>query len=167
MRKNLLMSLFIFTLIFSFNVTAKNEGDPNKDSFKPKVITYYFYYTTWDGWGRTSMSCDGFGLCHFMDCWNCCIDEATGNVVDCPTETNLSKAGLLKFEQGSIDGIMEIRLQPTDDESLNAIENQLPLYVDQDLVGTYFTIKAGVYQFNPNMGSHGGYTLNASQLYAR
>ena len=46
---------------------AKTRVETGKNDFKKNDITpdITFIICSWDGWGRTSRNCRGFGLCHF------------------------------------------------------------------------------------------------------
>lgn len=54
---------------------------------------------------------------------------------------------------------MIIKLNPSNADEKNAIDNQLTFYIDVDIVKTYTILKAGSYNFNPNIGNFGGYEL--------
>ncbi|WP_040280766.1 hypothetical protein [Psychroserpens damuponensis] len=126
-------------------------------------IKFVIHHATWDEWGRASKDCKSWGLCNYEDCWFCCIDTSSGDVVDCDDdEEDLSgRYGTFSIDASTNTGTFTIELNPAISEQNDAIINGDTLYVDEDIVKSKTSILKGIYLFNPSVGSDGGYILNA------
>lgn len=146
-------------LIISCN-KKKTINDPQANgSIKKKTrVQYNVYYANWDGWGRISRNCHGWGLCNFQDCWFCCTDNA-GNIIDCPKEELIANGGTIYIPVESNEGFMEIKLNPDYSEQQDAITNELTLYLDNDIIGENFILRQGEYEFTSTIGQYGGYSI--------
>lgn len=121
----------------------------------------HIFYATWDGWGHGE-DCSGWGLCQFISCLFCCTDE-NGDIVDCDSGVPIYNSGTIDINSNSSEGFMTINLNPNDSAQNVAINNQKPLYIDSDLQDSHFTLHKGTYQFNSEIGNHGGYSVNVTK----
>ncbi len=99
------------------------------------------------------------GLCNFQDCWFCCTDDFE-NIVNCDDNLQqVNNVGKISIDDITNDGDMYIELNPAISEQEKAIEDQLTLYVDDDIENENFIIGKGEYEFNPEVGPNGGYIV--------
>ncbi|MCX6258116.1 MAG: hypothetical protein NTW49_09525 [Bacteroidia bacterium] len=98
-------------------------------------------------------------MCNYTDCWFCCIDDETGQIVDCKTGLPIEKCGTVEVDTVAMEGTLTIELNPKYDDQKNAINNALTLYIDDDLSSNLFTILKGEYQFDDQIGKYGGYLV--------
>jgi hypothetical protein len=164
-----ILSLFILTLLVSGCTENESQFSPTDEAENlPLALenraSFYMYHAAWDEWGRAARNCDGWGLCNFVDCGFCCIDDLTGEQVDCltgnPPDENTA---IVIIEEGSNFGTLTIKLDSNDPTQLVAISNQKALKIDQNLVGQYFTILSGSYAFDSSIGNNGGYAVDVSK----
>lgn len=165
----LIKSIFLIGFAFiSCSESNEMKSDTNAN-FKSKTLStstektndkeFYIYFIDWDQWGRTSRNCDGFGLCHFRDCWFCCLENDF--IVNCNEGNKIDNAGELKIYKNSKKGFLTIKLNPQNKEHLKAITNREVLYIDENISNSKTTLIKGAYNFNPTVGKHGGYIINA------
>lgn len=123
---------------------------------------FNIFYATWTEWGRTSRNCEsGWGLCKAVSCWLCCTNDKD-EIVDCKDEKRLKNAGKVVIDTGTKEGYMLIELDPSISVQTKAISNSLALFIDQDIENDGFIIRKGEYNFNPGIGSYGGYKLRVT-----
>ncbi len=162
------MSSLIFLMFIScseneeviINSEQVSKNNTNEDYLKEEK-KFHIYYSDWDGWGRASRNCDGWGLCGYTDCWFCCTEN--GVVVNCNDQQRISNAGeIIIFDDTSI-GYLTIKLDPDNSEHLDAINNQKVLHIDNDISSIKTTLHKGDYLFDSTIGKYGGYIVNASE----
>jgi hypothetical protein len=163
---SIISTLFILSLLTIFCTKERELPINNKLNIKNGInkddvakITYHVVYATWDEWGRMSLDCDGFGLCNFVTCFNCCTDDF-GNIVDCPTNSKLPRTGKIIYIKGQSQSTMEVKLNPQFSDEANAISRKDTLHIDNNLENVFCTIKSGKYIFNPSIGEFGGYSVD-------
>lgn len=159
------------------NVTrsADDEVVENDNQEDPEEITIII--CSWDEWGRTSRNCRGFGLCHFQwfPDWNSLVEETeeredmaesiiTEEVADDPFVAEVKEDTLgnryMDIVLAEPIGASNISNMPslnldTDVYSENPIQN--------DSLETYVVLKQGTYEFNPSLGSYGGYRVDVEK----
>lgn len=170
MKKNILFSS-IFALITLISCTDNQESisitktRENNNSLitKEEPVKFHLIYVTWDGWGRTSRDCKGFGLCHYSSCTFCCTD-ANDNIVDCNENNRIANSGIIKIFDSNKLGYMIIKLNPTDSTHNNAIRNRKTIYFDTDLRNENLILLTGEYIFDNSIGEYGGYKIAAKEL---
>jgi hypothetical protein len=121
---------------------------------------FFVIYADWDGWGRTSRQCHGFGLCKFNSCTFCCVDG--GVIVSCDDKKIVPKSGTIKIDVETNKGFMTINLNPQFSEENDAINKKETLYIDEDLKSDKITLHKGVYVFDSSIGKYGGYSVEAN-----
>lgn len=179
MRKNVFskkIALLAFVLLSALSsiIIVSCSGDESSDSnsTNPKSsqqsnsdITnkkeFHIHFANWDGWGRTSRECDGFGLCHYDDCWFCCTENDV--VVNCNEGNRISNSGEITIFDDTKLGYLTIKLDPNDSEHLAAINNREILYIDNNISSVKTTLHKGEYEFDPSVGEYGGYIVTASE----
>lgn len=142
------------TQINSKSVLENNSNVTNKKEF-------HIHHAEWDGWGRTSRNCDGFGLCHYSDCWFCCTENEV--VVNCNDKKRIPNAGEITIFDETKTGYLTIKLDPTDSIHLDAINNAKILYIDENISSEKTILHKGEYLFDASIGKHGGYKISASE----
>jgi hypothetical protein len=166
MKKLIVLFVLIATgLMINVSCNKVSQVAPTNDKFitkKTRQVNYHIYYSTWTEWGRKSKNCAGWGLCNFSDCWFCCTD-GNGNVIDCPKDELIANSGIIYIPEGANSGFMEIKLKPAYEDQSNAIQNQLTLDIDEDIIGERFVLHQGGYLFNSTIGMHGGYRVLVSK----
>ena len=159
------------------NVTrsADYEVVENDNQEEPEEITIII--CSWDGWGRTSRNCTGFGLCHFewFPNWKSLFEEKeergemdesiiTEEVADDPFVAEVKEDTLgnryMDIVLAEPIGASNISNMPslnldTDVFSENPIQN--------DSLETYLVLKQGTYEFDPSLGSYGGYRVDVEK----
>jgi len=125
------------------DAVSTTDAKSNNSLFAKPVI----YYATWDEWGRAKRGCDGWGLCNYTDCWLC--DDGM-------PATNWAP---VIYDDQTGEGTMNISLRPEVEIEHYAIAHHSPFNVDADIVNPGSTLHAGVYQFDPSVGEHGGYKI--------
>jgi hypothetical protein len=166
---NLVFILILGILILFSSCQKENEqitqqSNAIEDNLKTAPgVSGYVYYVTYEEWGRAARDCNGWGLCEFSDCWFCCADDETGEIVDCETGQLINNASTVYIDEKTGTGYMFIKLDPDFSQQKEAINNQLPFYIDEDIVGEKFTLLKGEYLFNAEIGYYGGYTISVSQ----
>jgi len=167
----IILSLLVFTLHFFMvgcsedesKIFPSHEGDDLNSAIETRV-SFYLYHAAWDEWGRASRNCNGWGLCNFVDCSFCCIDDVTGEQVDCLTGNSPDEnTAIVLIEEGHQSGTLTIRLDSSNPIQQAAISNQKTLEIDQDLTGQYFTVLSGSYAFDSSIGDNGGYAVDVSK----
>jgi len=162
----LLVVISFFSCDKSEVVTDENIQTTNQsfNSLNSSKVRFYIYYSTWDEWGRKKKDCKGWGLCNYTDCWFCCIDDYSDQVVDCENSQRIENVGIVTIDTETDTGHMVIELDPSISIQNDAIVNQKILYIDYDIVTDNSVVHADDYLFDPNVGSYGGYILNVTQL---
>lgn len=147
--KNIVYSI-ITIMLLSFN--GYSQTTSNKE--------FHLAYADWDGWGRTSKQCHGFGLCNFTGCTFCCVEN--GVIVNCKDKKVMPKSGLIKIDVATNNGFMTIKLNPQFPDENDAIKNKETLYIDENLTNDDITLYKGNYAFDSSIGLYGGYIVQAS-----
>lgn len=140
-------------VIASLPSCHQEELIQSSDNNPNLTLRWKIYHVEWDEWGRKSRNCGSWGLCNFKDCWFC--DPIAGS-------------GDLNLDESTGVGTLTIELSSTYSGQDSAIINQWNLYVDEDIKNLTnvieefdtITMKAGVYQFQSNIGSQGGYIVD-------
>ncbi|GAB5558201.1 MAG: hypothetical protein SchgKO_24140 [Schleiferiaceae bacterium] len=164
--QNVLVVIALISLSF-VSCSKVNDDSPNNSPNVPSHLfaapgTHnYIYHATWSEWGRTSRNCESWGLCDFSDCWFCCFDD-WGNRVECESSQSIpnSKVGVVTVNTLTGIGEMIVKLDPTKSDEYQAITSAESLIIDQNLQGSNYTLVAGTYSFNPNIGMSGGYVVS-------
>lgn len=123
----------------------KDVGLPN---LKPEREIFYMEF---DAWGRSSRSCDGWGLCNFRACFLCCVDD-NGYKIDCETKTEMVRTGWIYLTGQT--GYFSIELDPSNPEEQAAIDDQSTLYVDYDIYTNDLKIHSGEYAYDSSLGGY-------------
>jgi hypothetical protein len=163
LKSKLLIIFIALSLIYCSKVKDNEVVNPivNQDLNTPEA-RFAIYWAHWD-WARESRNCNsGFGICNFVDCWFCCIDEFD-NIVDCNSSATMANAGTIYIPENEVEGTMIVKLDPVYSIHQEAIDQQKDLYVDYDEESESFILHSGVYQFNPEIGNFGGYELNVTK----
>ncbi|WP_151675065.1 hypothetical protein [Patiriisocius marinus] len=109
----------------------------------------HFVIITWDGWGRKSLNCDGWGLCDaewfFWDCSNQQLGS-TGSPLQFQSSTNRPFVDILFDEPIPSNVAIE-------DLAL-AIDEEFQVYIESEQIN--LTFKAQVYSYNETLGDYGG-----------
>lgn len=146
--KNLVYSIMTI-LLLSFSSYAQTASKE-----------FHIIYADWTGWGRTSMNCTGFGLCHFQSCTFCCTEGDV--IVSCRDKTRIPNSGIITIYNDTNQGFLTISLDISIDEQSEAIKNAKTLYLDTDLYSKDITLYKGEYKFDKSIGKYGGYVVIAS-----
>lgn len=143
--KTLILSLFLLISLsnLSFSQSAKKE--------------FHVIYVDWDGWGRTSRECKGFGLCKFASCTFCCTEE--GVIVNCNNKNIIPNSGIANIDKETKEGILTIALNPNFAEQSNAINQKSTLFIDENLRFENLTIIKDDYLYDASVGRNGGYLV--------
>jgi hypothetical protein len=154
------MKKLLFSVITVFLLSFNNYSQESNKTFYP-------FYMDWDGWGRTSKECHGFGLCHFSSCTFCCVQE--GVIVPCNDKVKLTNTGIVLIDPDTNRGFLTITLDPSDPQQKDAIKNKEIFYIDDDLKnddlkGDRIMLLKGEYVFDSAIGKYGGYKVNAVLL---
>jgi len=148
MKKLVLLALFLL----SFSKVCYSQGE----------VVHHVFFIEWDGeWGRTSKGCKGFGLCNFDSCWFCC--EQDGCIIKCPSIEKMYGAGIVDINPKDNTGFLTIKLNPENKIENTAINNKEILYIDEDIVNCGITLFKGEYVFDKQIGTYGGYKVNAKE----
>ena len=157
----------IFITLYSCqeeNDQILNESELNVNNLKVAPgVTGHIYYATWEEWGRAAKDCKGWGLCNYSDCWGCCTDDITGEIVDCESGQSVNNGGTVYIDEKTGSGYMLIELDPTISVQQDAITNKLPFYIDENIAGKIFILLKGEYLFDTKVGKNGGYTVSVKQ----
>ncbi len=124
------------------------------------VKEFHIIYADWDGWGRTSRDCKGFGLCKFTSCTFCCTEGDV--IVSCNDNQKVPNSGVIKIDEKTNQGFLTIRLDISIKEQNDAVKNKETLYLDEDLISENIILYKGEYNFDPSLGNDGGYIVRAS-----
>ncbi|KGO90509.1 hypothetical protein Q764_02880 [Flavobacterium suncheonense GH29-5 = DSM 17707] len=90
------------------------------------------------------------------------MDE--GVIVNCKDKTINYNSGKIVLDTDTKQGFLFIELNANDSIQNQAILNKETLYIDNDLTSTRTVLYKGEYAFDPSIGKHGGYKINASEL---
>lgn len=120
---------------------------------------FHIILANWDGWGRTSKDCRGFGLCNFTSCTFCCTENDV--IVNCNDKQIIPNAGIISMDPETKEGFLTITLSPVNETQRQAIEQKLALYLDTDLTSDTITLVKARYAFDPSVGKYGGYRVQA------
>nr|WP_317632408.1 hypothetical protein [uncultured Flavobacterium sp.] len=147
--------------VYNSPSTLRKVADPDKP--QPGVpVKHHFILIDFDGFGRTSKDCKGFGLCNFESCTNCCTD-AYGTIVSCKTGEKQNDASFVfldAFDKGYL--LLELNLE--NKKHLEILKHKETLFVDEDLIRDGIVLKKGEYTFDKSIGDNGGYTILAEGL---
>lgn len=134
----------------------------NNKNRLPPGVSGKIYHASWSEWGRTSQNCKSWGLCNYTDCWFCCINDETGQIVDCNTGNPIKNYGTIYYDDNIGIGKMLIEMNPEYADHQIAITGKLTLYIDNDIYGDKFILLKGEYSLNTEIGKFGGYVINVS-----
>ena len=156
--------LFLITLLSCENSDNLSEIKSNNNTLSSLSAKkeYHIYFADWDEWGRSSKSCNGWGLCNFRDCWSCCVDE--GVILNCNEKTVNYNSGKVVLDSETKQGFLIIELNINNNIQKQAIINKEILSLDNDLTSTKTILHKGEYVFDSSIGKYGGYKINASGL---
>ena len=144
--KNLLFAFIAISLFMAS--CAKQEELPsftkkNETGSVDRIRILVGAYFTWDEWGRASRDCHGGGLCNFR------LEGIWIEVGRC--------APVQSDEDGNL--FVDVLI----DEDMPRDEGIAVLPVDKDITTTYegqrYTVRAGEYPLNPELGTMGGYRV--------
>lgn len=176
--KKILLYITFFTVLLGVIVGCEKENQKNLNNTEinenqqnsefntnilkslPPGVSGKIYYATWDEWGRAAKKCKGWGLCNFVDCWFCCVNDDTGEIVDCETGLPIVNSGTIYIDEETGDGNMIIELNPKDYDQYVAILKKSTFFIDKDIYSDKFILKKGEYIFNERIGKFGGYNIN-------
>jgi hypothetical protein len=151
--KKLIIAISLFSLVACKKETNRtNLNDTNSKMSKSEMQTTarkkVIFDAAWDGWGRTSRNCDGWGLCNFQSCWNC---EPFGKY-----------SGTIEVDDVTKEGYLYVSLDPSEEIQNKAIQNKEIFYVDKDLEDKNATVHKGEYKFDSSIGKNGGYKISVT-----
>ncbi|MCF8458827.1 MAG: hypothetical protein K9H62_23060 [Bacteroidales bacterium] len=167
--KNYVFSTLIAT-VFALLLFSCDRNDLKHDTLNDdtsnfvhlKDQSFTVHYAAWDEWGRTSKDCDGWGLCNYVSCWFCCIDE-NNNIVDCDSFQDIVKSAIITIDTQTNEGTFIIKLNSFYEVQRDAINNESIFYIDDDIENEDFILHSGNYQFNDEIGDEGGYILDITK----
>lgn len=136
-------------------LTRGIENNINVKDFKREFTVII---CSWD-WGRPKHKCKGFGFCNFT--WfpdfksqamlpNLDTIEYNGSLIE--ADENGRKYTDVLFDE-EIDSLEQKKLPAL------AIDKRLSFTDSIDNVTKTYTIEKGMYEFNPKLGTHGGYRV--------
>ena len=162
------INIVCFSIFILISSCEKNDSlleeesqivqDEIKNDFNNKK-EFHIYYAEWDEWGRKKRDCRGWGLCNYVDCWFCCIEN--GVIVDCDDGEKVKNSGTFIIDVDTNTGFLIIELDPDIVIQNEAIIAQKTLFVDEDIVYPKSEVLKGDYIFDQTVGENGGYKLNA------
>ncbi len=153
--KKIFLGMYFFAILLVSTVSIGQT-----QTLEP-VREFYVIYMDWDGWGRTSRDCRGFGLCNFTSCTFCCIEN--GVIVSCNNSNRIPNSGVANIDKKTNKGFLTIKLDPIFSDQKDAISNRETLHIDIDLTKDGFTLHKGEYAFDSSMGKHGGYNVKVTK----
>lgn len=153
------MRYLSFKKVRDFSQVTRTDTDPNVDEIGGDDLTVII--CSWDGWGRTSKNCRGFGLCHFEWFPEAHKDQHIESADYFAAEVKSDSLG-----NKYMDIVLTEPIPLTDTDGL-----EMPcLAIDEDIFGECeeldplindtIIVEEGMYPFNYNLGLYGGYRLN-------
>lgn len=165
--KNLFLGLLALSLSFfiviSCDKTEVQEVEEDVKSeqsagFRADDKKRHIIFISWNP-GRPNHDCTGFGMCNTQICGFCCT--VNGEIVPCNEGQSTTNSGSIIINSNSGVGTMEYALDINDPVEAGAIDNQSTFYIDENIEVDGAVILEGEYAYNPSIGTHGGYIINA------
>jgi len=164
--KKIIFLITIVTILSTFFLVSCERGEELEDNKIEngidKKIEYHIHYATWDEWGRAKKNCKGWGLCNYNGCWFCCTDG--GVIVDCDSTTKVQNSATIIIDKETNQGFFIIELDPLIEIQNDAIINEKIFYIDEDIIEGNTILHKGEYNFDIQVGKHGGYRLNITAI---
>ncbi len=134
--------------------------DDQIETNSAREIKKYIFHVSWEN-GWKAPDCNKFGICKPDHCWFCCFEN--GVQVPCPESNNLIayNSGEVSIDAETGRGSMNFYLHPSDPKHQQMIENHEVCRVVQNHDLGEYELLAGDYEFNPELGEHGGYVILA------
>lgn len=121
-----------------------------------------FILLSWDGWGRASRDCAGWGLCHAHGFY-CTHDNVP---VNCFGSSKVVAGATLQQEEETGNYYMLILLnepmpkEQSDEYNTLPVDKDISVKVVDEKDEKELTILAGEYSFDEKLGTNGGYKVS-------